>query len=82
MSRSRATAEEKIDLDHIRPDLAERPRRRALTLDAERPDAVARRRKTNQRTARQNLDDLVDPGSFIEWGAAIASQRTRARSET
>ncbi|MFO1084839.1 MAG: carboxyl transferase domain-containing protein [Reyranellaceae bacterium] len=76
------TAEEKIDLDHIRPDLAEYFERRALTLDAERPDAVARRRKTNQRTARQNLDDLVDPGSFIEWGAfAIASQRTRRTSE-
>ena len=73
-----ATVEEAIDLDHIRPDLAEYVERRALTLDGQRPDAVARRRKTNQRTARENLDDLVDPGSFIEWGAfAIASQRTR-----
>ena len=70
--------EETIDLDHVRPDLAEYFERRALTFDEKRPDAVARRRKTNQRTARENLDDLVDPGSFIEWGAfAIASQRTR-----
>ena len=77
-----AAAEEKIDLDHIRPDLGEYLERRALTLDDKRPDAVARRRKTNQRTARQNLDDLVDPGSFIEWGAfAIASQRTRRTAE-
>ncbi|MFZ5784340.1 MAG: carboxyl transferase domain-containing protein [Pseudomonadota bacterium] len=77
-----AEAEEAIDLDHIRPDLAEYFERRALTLDARRPDAVARRRKTNQRTARENLDDLVDPGSFIEWGAfAIASQRTRRSVE-
>jgi len=77
-----AAAEETIDLDHIRPDLAEYLERRALTLDDKRPDAVARRRKTNQRTARQNLDDLVDPGSFIEWGAfAIASQRTRRTAE-
>ena len=53
-----------------------------MTLDDKRPDAVARRRKTNQRTARQNLDDLVDPGSFVEWGAfAIASQRTRRTQE-
>ena len=58
--------EEKIDLDHVRPDLAEYFERRALTLDDKRPDARARRRKTNQRTARQNLDDLVDPGSFVE----------------
>ena len=77
-----AAVEEKIDLDHIRPDLAEYIERRALTLDDKRPDAVARRRKTNQRTARQNLDDLVDPGSFIEWGAfAIASQRTRRTNQ-
>ena len=77
-----AAAEEKIDLDHIRPDLAEYFERRAMTLDGKRPDAVARRRKTNQRTARQNLDDLVDPGSFVEYGAfAIASQRTRRTAE-
>jgi acetyl/propionyl-CoA carboxylase alpha subunit/acetyl-CoA carboxylase carboxyltransferase component len=77
-----AAAEEKIDLDHIRPDLAEYFERRATTLDEKRPDAVARRRKTNQRTARQNLDDLVDPGSFVEYGAfAIASQRTRRTVE-
>ena len=75
---ARAAEAEEIDLDHVRPDLAEYFERRAMTLDDKRPDAVARRRKTNQRTARQNLDDLVDPGSFIEWGAfAIASQRTR-----
>jgi acetyl/propionyl-CoA carboxylase alpha subunit/acetyl-CoA carboxylase carboxyltransferase component len=77
-----AAAEEKIDLDHIRPDLAEYFERRALTLDDKRPESVARRRKTNQRTARQNLLDLVDPGSFVEWGAfAIASQRTRRTVE-
>ncbi len=77
-----AAAEEKIDLDHIRPDLAEYFERRALTLDDKRPESVARRRKTNQRTARQNLLDLVDPGSFVEWGAfAIASQRTRRTAE-
>ena len=73
-----AKAAEAVDLDHVRPDLAEYFERRAMTLDAGRPEAVARRRKTNQRTARENLDDLVDPGSFVEWGAfAIASQRTR-----
>src|SRR5262249_17464241 len=73
-----AAVEEKVDLDHIRPDLAEYFERRARTFDDQRPEAVGRRRKTNQRTARQNVDDLVDPGSFIEWGAfAIASQRTR-----
>ncbi|UYN93880.1 MAG: biotin/lipoyl-binding protein [Enhydrobacter sp.] len=77
-----ATVAETIDLDHIRPDLAEYFERRAMTLDDRRPDSVARRRKTNQRTARENLNDLIDPGSFIEWGAfAIASQRTRRTQE-
>ena len=77
-----AAVEETVDLDHIRPDLAEYFERRAMTLDGKRPDSVARRRKTNQRTARENLDDLVDPNSFVEYGAfAIASQRTRRTVE-
>ncbi len=51
-------------------------------LDANRPDAVARRRKTNQRTARENVADLVDPGSFIEYGAlAFAAQKRRRTLE-
>ena len=42
------------------------------------PDAVAKRRKTHQRTARENIADLVDPGSFVEYGAlALAAQRAR-----
>ena len=50
----------------------------AFTLDANRPDAVAKRRKTGMRTARENVDDLLDPGSFIEYGAlAVAAQRAR-----
>ncbi|MBL8951814.1 MAG: hypothetical protein JNK82_13615 [Myxococcaceae bacterium] len=51
--------------------------------DEGRPDAVARRRKTSQRTARENVADLVDPGSFVEYGAlALAAQRTRHDLET
>ena len=69
---------ESIELDHIRPDLAEVIARHALTLDENRPDAVARRRRTAQRTARENLADLFDPGSFTEFGAlAVAAQRRR-----
>ena len=67
-----------IDLDAIRPDLEEVLDRRALTRDANRPNAVARRRKTNHRTARENVDDLVDPGTFVEYGPlVIAAQRRR-----
>ena len=70
-------ATEDIDLDFIRPDLAEVLARRAKTTDEARPDAVARRRKTGQRTARENLDDLCDPGSFVEYGSlTLAARRT------
>jgi acetyl-CoA carboxylase carboxyltransferase component/biotin carboxyl carrier protein len=67
-----------IDLDAIRPDLAEINALHALGQDAARPEAVARRRKTGQRTARENVADLIDPGSLNEYGAlAIAAQRSR-----
>jgi acetyl/propionyl-CoA carboxylase alpha subunit len=70
------------DPDFIRPDLAESNARHAFSLDENRPDAVARRRKTNQRTARENVAQLVDPGSFIEYGAlAFAAQRRRRTVE-
>jgi acetyl-CoA carboxylase carboxyltransferase component len=62
----------------LRPDLAELRARRALTEDAARPEAVARRHAAGGRTARENLADLVDPGSFVEYGRhAIAAQRGR-----
>jgi acetyl-CoA carboxylase carboxyltransferase component len=52
--------------------------RRALTLDAARPDAVARRHAGGRRTARENVADLLDAGSFTEYGAfAVAAQRSR-----
>jgi acetyl-CoA carboxylase carboxyltransferase component len=62
----------------VRPDLAELRERLAATTDERRPEAVAKRRATGQRTARENVADLVDPGTFVEYGAlAIAAQRQR-----
>lgn len=73
-----AQSEEGVDLDHIRADLAEVLERHAMTRDERRPEAVAKRRKTGQRSVRENLDDLLDEGSFIEYGAlALAAQRRR-----
>lgn len=64
--------------EEIREDLAELLRRRGLTEDAARPDSVDRRHAGGGRTARENLDDLVDPGSFVEYGRfAVAPQRAR-----
>lgn len=62
----------------LRDDLAEVLRRRALTEDAARPEAVEKRHAANGRTARENIADLVDEGSFVEYGRfAIAAQRFR-----
>src|ERR1700712_3382481 len=64
--------------DEIREDHAELLRRRSLTEDTARPDAVARRHAAGGRTARENVEDLVDAGSFVEYGRfAIAAQRHR-----
>jgi acetyl-CoA carboxylase carboxyltransferase component len=58
--------------------LDELRRRRALTEDEARPEAVERRRAAGGRTARENIEDLIDPGSFVEYGRfAIAAQRGR-----
>jgi acetyl/propionyl-CoA carboxylase alpha subunit/acetyl-CoA carboxylase carboxyltransferase component len=74
------TEEGSVDLDHVRPDLAELIARHAITLDKNRPASVERRRKTNQRTARENIAQLVDEGSFVEYGSlAIAAQRRRRK---
>ncbi|HEV2961566.1 MAG TPA: carboxyl transferase domain-containing protein [Candidatus Angelobacter sp.] len=67
-----------IDLDHVRPDLAEVYQRHEIGLDAARPEAVERRRKTRQRTARENIADLCDPGTYVEYGVlVVAAQRKR-----
>ncbi|MBS0469572.1 MAG: carbamoyl-phosphate synthase large subunit [Proteobacteria bacterium] len=71
-------AEAARDPDAIRADLQDALDRHAFGYDANRPDAVARRRKTGQRTVRENLEQLCDPDSFIEYGAlAFAAQRRR-----
>jgi acetyl/propionyl-CoA carboxylase alpha subunit/acetyl-CoA carboxylase carboxyltransferase component len=73
-----AAALEEIDLEHIRDDLAENIARHALTLDEKRPQAVARRRKTGYKMPRENIERLVDPGSFKEyWPLVVARQHQR-----
>jgi acetyl-CoA carboxylase carboxyltransferase component len=65
-----------------RDDLAELQRRREITEDAARPDAVTKRHDRGGRTARENVADLVDDGSWVEYGRyAIAQQRKRRSRE-
>ena len=65
-----------------RADLAELRRRRTLLTDDARPAAVDKRRTRGQRTARENVAALVDPGSFVEYGGfAFAAQEGRRTRE-
>ncbi|NNL67151.1 MAG: carbamoyl-phosphate synthase large subunit, partial [Myxococcales bacterium] len=70
---------EAVDLDAIRPDLAEVRARHALLEDESRPEAVARRRSRGQRSARENLAALCDAGSFIEYGGLAVAAMRRSR---
>ncbi|HXY26854.1 MAG TPA: carboxyl transferase domain-containing protein, partial [Acidimicrobiales bacterium] len=66
----------------VRPELAELRARVAATLDAGRAEATARRHAAGRRTARENIADLCDPGSFEEYGGlVVAAQRARRSHE-
>ena len=69
-------AEERADLRAVRE-------RHEVGLDPARPDAVARRHEHGRRTARENLEDLVDEGSFVEYGPLLfaAQEQRRSREE-
>ena len=67
-----------VDPGAVRPDLEELLARQYATLDAGRSQVVERRHGQGRRTARENIDDLCDAGSFTEYGSlAIAAQRGR-----
>jgi len=68
--------QETIDLNTIRPDLQETLDRYQIIMDEARPKAVKKRHSVGFRTARENVADLVDQDSFMEYGAfAVAAQR-------
>jgi len=71
-----------IDPDYIRPDLEAVINRKSFLYDESRPAAVAKRRKRDQYTARENIAALCDEGTFSEYGGmAIAAQTTRRSME-
>jgi acetyl-CoA carboxylase carboxyltransferase component len=70
------------ETDSDRDDLAELQRRRELTEDSARAEAVAKRHDRGGRTARENVADLIDEGSWVEYGRyAVAQQRARRSEE-
>jgi acetyl-CoA carboxylase carboxyltransferase component len=66
-----------------RADLRTVRERHEQGLDAARPDALASRRERGKRMARENLDDLLDPGTLVEYGPLLfaAQERRRTREE-
>jgi acetyl-CoA carboxylase carboxyltransferase component len=77
-----ASAEEPpADPDELREDLKAVRERHAIGLDEARPDAVAKRHERGHRTARENLDDLVDEGTFVEYGPLIFAAQEQRRSK-
>ncbi|MEM7678358.1 MAG: carboxyl transferase domain-containing protein, partial [Myxococcota bacterium] len=69
-----------VDLDAVRQDLRELRARLEMTLDAQRPVAVARRHARGLRTARENVYDLCDSDSFQEYGQLIVAAQRRVKT--
>jgi len=74
------SAGEATDPDQVRPDLAEVVQRHDAGLDSHRQEAVAKRRKLGRRTARENVSDLLDDGSFVEYGPLVLAAQRKRRS--
>jgi acetyl-CoA carboxylase carboxyltransferase component len=77
------TGERSSARDGERADLRAVRERHEIGLDAARPEAVAGRRERGRRTARENLADLLDADSFVEYGPLLfaAQERRRPREE-
>ena len=73
-------ASEAVDLDYVRPDLAETFERKAAGHDENRPAAVNKRHGKGHRTARENIADLCDEDSFVEYGSVVLAGQRRRRS--
>lgn len=77
---TRSVQAETLDLDFIRPDLAELLQRQEAVLDGQRQEAVARRHAKGGRTARENVQAVCDPGSFVEYGSLVVAAQRQRRS--
>ena len=69
-----------VDLDRVRADLDEAIRRHRIGSDSYRREATERRHAEGRRTARENIADLADDGSFVEYGALVIAAQRRRRS--
>lgn len=74
----RKPAEAEVSAERV--DLKKLQDRLAFTQDASRPEAVAKRHAAGLRTARENIADLCDEGSFVEYGALAVAAQSRRRT--
>ena len=65
----------------VREDLRQLRERQALLRDEARPEAVARRHAAGRRTVREDLADLLDPGTWVEYGGLVVAAQRARRSE-
>ena len=81
LGESELQVEDDVDLDYIRPDLAEAYERHAYTLDENRPEAVAKRYGRGYRMPRENISQLVDEGTFKEYGPLVVARQHQRRTD-
>lgn len=74
-------AAQEVDLDHIRADLQKIEDVRAKIYDDARPKAVERRHQRGGRTIRENLGDLFDADSFLEYGPFVVADQSHSFEE-
>lgn len=80
-SQASAGANEASAIPDIRrADVTDVVQRHALGLDSSRPEATRRRHAAGRRTARENLEELIEPGSFVEYGPLVIAAQRRRRS--
>jgi Carboxyl transferase domain/Biotin-requiring enzyme len=63
-----------------RDDLRQVLERHDVGLDHRRPEATAKRHEQHRRTARENLGDLLDADSFVEYGPLVIAAQERRRA--
>ena len=68
------------DLNTLRDDLKSVHDRHAFLWDENRTSAVDKRHAQGGRTARENIAQLCDEGSFMEYGSLAIAAQTRRRS--
>ena len=71
---------QEIDLAYVRPDLAETIERHDIGKDHRRKNAVEKRHEKGQRTARENIADLIENGNFVEYGPLVIAPQRKRRS--